>query len=76
MDGCEYSIEIIIITLKERMTEANTFGNKNTTAEKITQTMDNCNISLLNKYSILRRINACYLFRDKSRYLTPKEGWL
>ena len=26
------------------------------------------------KYNILQRMNVCYSFCDKNRYLTPKEG--
>ena len=39
MDGCEYSLEIIIVLLKERIAEINFFffGNKYTIAEKIAQ---------------------------------------
>ena len=36
MDGCKYFIEIIIITLKERIAGANFFGNKHSTAGRIT----------------------------------------
>ena len=35
IDGCEYSIEIITITLKENIAETKFFGNKYTTAEKL-----------------------------------------
>ena len=35
MDGCEYSIEIIIVPLKECKTEIKFFRNKQSTAERI-----------------------------------------
>ena len=53
MNGCEYSLEIIIVPLKERITETNFFGNKHTIAERIAQTMDDCKISRQNKYIML-----------------------
>ena len=40
MDGCAYSLQIIIVSLEERTTRTNFFGNKHTAAERITQTMD------------------------------------
>ena len=46
MDTCEYSLEIITVPLKERITGINFFfANKHTTAERITQTMDECKFS-------------------------------
>ena len=48
MDDCEHSLEIIIVPIKERITEINFFGNKHI-VEKIAQTMDDCNISCQNK---------------------------
>ena len=34
MDGCEYSIELIMVPLKERIAESNLFfGNKHLTAD-------------------------------------------
>ena len=49
IDECEYSLEIIIVPLKERINEMNFFWNKHIIVEKITQTMDGCNISCQNK---------------------------
>ena len=49
MDGCNYSIELINVPLKERPAGTNFFGNKHTTAERITQTMDDCKFSRQNK---------------------------
>ena len=67
MDGCENSIEIIIITLKECISKTNFFfGNKHTTAKKITQTIDECKICGQNKYSILQTIDDCHSFFDKN----------
>ena len=40
MDGCAYSLEIIIVPLEERTTRTNFFENKHTAAERITETMD------------------------------------
>ena len=53
MDGCENSLEIIIVPLNERITEINFFGNKQTIAEIIAQTLNDCKISRQDKYSIL-----------------------
>ena len=53
IDGWEYSLEIIIVPLKERITETNVFGSKYAIAERIAQTMDDCKVSRQNKYSIL-----------------------
>ena len=49
MDGCEYSIEVIIASLKERIARSNFFGNKHTTAERISATMDYFKFSCQNK---------------------------
>ena len=53
MDGCENSLEIIIVPLNERITEINFYGNKQTIAEIIAQTLNDCKISRQDKYSIL-----------------------
>ena len=53
MDGCQYSLEIIIVPQKERTVETNFFRNKHAIAEKKAQTMDDRKISRQNKYSIL-----------------------
>ena len=56
MDGYEYSIEIIISPLAERIARIKAFfGNKHTTADKNTQTMDDKinKFSYQNKYSTL-----------------------
>ena len=55
MDGYEYSIEIIISPLTERIARIKAFfRNKHTTADKNTQTMDDKKnkFSYQNKYSI------------------------
>ena len=39
MDGCECSIRIIIVPLKERIDETNYFGDTHTTAEIMTETI-------------------------------------
>ena len=72
MDCCEYSIELIIVPLKEHITRSNFFGNIHTTAEKITQAMDDCKFYCQNKYSTLQRMVDCYSFCDKNRIL---EWW-
>ena len=46
MDGCEYSVEVIIVPLKERMRETNFFLEINISG--IAQTMDDCKISCQN----------------------------
>ena len=53
MDGCGYSLEIIIVPLKERMTETNFLKNNYATTENIVRTIGDCKISRQNKYSIL-----------------------
>ena len=76
IDGCEYSIEIITITLKENIAETKFFGNKYTTAEKINLTKDDYKISRHNKYYILQSLDDCHSFCDKNRYVTSREWWL
>ena len=65
MDVCEYSIEMIIVRLKTAF-----FWKKHGTAERITQTMDDCNSSCQNKYSTLQRMDGYHSFYDKGRYTT------
>lgn len=55
MDFCDYSIDILIVRLKELIGRTN-FGNEHTAAEKITQTMKDCKFSCQNKYGPLQRI--------------------
>ena len=57
MDGCEYFIEIITVSLKDLIAAINYFENKLITAEKIIQTMDDCKFSCQNKYSTTQRID-------------------
>ena len=65
MGGCVHSIETIIVPLKDHITRTNFFGNKHTTAEKITQTMNDCKFSYQNKYSTLQRMDGCHFFCEK-----------
>ena len=68
MDGCENSAEIIIVPLKERIAGINFFfGDKHTTAERITQTMNDCKFSCQSKYSTLYKMDNCHSFHDKNR---------
>ena len=67
MDGCEYSIETIIVPLKERMAGTKIFGNKHTAAERITQTMEDCKFFRQNDYSTLQEMNHCHSFCDKKQ---------
>ena len=68
MDGCECSIKIMAVPLKECMAGTTFFGNKHTTAERIIQTMDGCKFSYQNKCSALQRMDDCHSFCDKTRY--------
>ena len=53
MDDFEYSLEIIIVPLKERIAETNFFFLETYYCWKdCAQAMDNCKISRQNKYSI------------------------
>ena len=55
-DGSKYPIEIIMVPLKERMNQAILELNiLLLTAERITQTIDDCKFSCQNKCSFLRR---------------------
>ena len=76
MDGCEYFIEIITVSLKDLIAAINYFENKLITAEKIIQTMDDCKFSCQNKYSTPQRIDDCRSFCDKNRYTTSRNEWL
>ena len=49
------------------------FVNKHTTAERITQTMDDCKFSCQNKYSTLKGIDD-FLRQKQMHYL--RDGWL
>ena len=63
MDGCKYSIETIMVPLKERTTRANCFFlNDHIAAERIAQTMNDCKFSCQNKYSTLQGIDDCHSF--------------
>ena len=75
MDGCEYSLEIIIVLLKEHITETNFFfGNKHIIAGRIAQTMDDCKISRQTKYIIFETMDDCYSFCDKNILLKRRDG--
>ena len=75
MDGCEYSIKIIIVPLKERM-EPVYVGDEHTTAERITLTKNDCKFSCQNKYSTFLRMDDCHSFYDKNRYSNYFKGWM
>ena len=51
------------------------YGNKNSTAARNTQTMDDCKFSYQNNCRALQRMDDCHSFRDKIRYTTFK-GWM
>ena len=87
MNGCDYSIKIILAPLKERITETNFFENIHTATERSTQTMDDCKISRQNKYSFFQKTDLFHnpgtngwlqLFRETSElnHSTRKNGWL
>ena len=65
MDGCNSFIEVIIVSFKECIIKLTFFGNKHTIVEKITETMDDCEISLQNKYCIIQRMDDCHSFCDR-----------
>ena len=58
MDACEYSMKIITVP----------------TAERITQTMDDCKFSCQNKYSTIQRTDECHSYCDKNSHTTSKVG--
>ena len=74
MNGCEYSMKIIKISIRARITGLTFLGNKHTATERITQTTDDYKISRKNNYSILRRMDDYY--SDKNGYPTSKEAFL
>ena len=78
MVGCEYSIKIIVVPFIniEYIAGTNFFGNKNTTAKRITQTMDHGKFFFQNKCSNLQRMDECHSYSDESRYITSRDGWL
>ena len=76
MNGYEYSIELAMVPLKDQIARINFFWEKHTTAERITQTMDDCKFSRQNKYSTLRRMDERYFFCDKNKYTKSRDGWL
>ena len=51
------------------------FGNKHTTNEKITQRMDDCNFSRLNKSNILQRMDDGHSSFSKNRSLQRTDGF-
>ena len=68
MDGCGDSIEVIAVPLKERI--AGTcffFGNKHPVAERISETMVDCQSSCRNKYITVQRMDDVHSFCDKNR---------
>ena len=76
MDDFEYSLEIIIVPLKERIAENNFFfGNKHTIAEKIVlkQWITARSPVKINTVSLKEWMTAT--ISVTSKYLTAKEGW-
>ena len=74
MDGCEHSIEIIRVTLKECIARTNFFWNILLLKELLQQWMT-ATFFCQNKYSTLL-MDDCHSFLDKNRYTTSKDGWL
>ena len=50
--------------------------SKKPTAERITQTMDDCKFSCQDEYSTIQRMDECHCYCDKNRYTTSRVGWL
>ena len=71
MDVCKYFIEMIAVRLKKRFL----FEKKHATAERITQTKDDCNSSCQSKYSTLQRMDGYHSFYDKGSYTASWDGW-
>ena len=65
MNDCEYSVEITIEPLKERIDRTNFCGNKYTTDERITQTMEECKFSCKKKSGTIQIMNDCNYFCGK-----------
>ena len=66
MDGCEYSIKIVLAPLKERIAGTNFFlRNKHTTDKRIAQTKDDCKFSCQDNYITIQRMDDCHSFHDK-----------
>ena len=76
INDCKYSIEIKIVPLKEHILEATLFGNKHTTAKKITQKTVDCKFSCQNKCNTFKRMDDCHSSCNTERYTTSRDGWL
>ena len=86
MNGCDYSIKIILAPLKERITETNFFENIHTATERSSKTMDDCKTSRQNKYIFFQKMDLFHnpgtngwlqLFHETSElnHSTRKNGW-
>ena len=73
MDDCEYSTEIIIVPLKERITRNNFFGNKHTTADRITQTLMTASSSVKIHSTLQRWMTAILSVTKQIHYF---KGWM
>ena len=60
----------------DRKKKKKVFGNKQNTAGRNTQAMDDCKFSYQNKYRTLQRMKDCHSFCDKKRSTTSSDGWL
>ena len=76
MDDCKFSIEIIILSLKERIPRIDNFRNKHTTGEIVTQTIDDRKISPQNKHRIFQRMDDCHSFYDRNKHSISKDRGL
>ena len=73
----EYSIKIIIVSLKELITRTNFFGHKHSTTERITQKMDDCKFSCQNINTVhFKEWMTAILSAKKNRYATSRDGLL
>ena len=66
-------MEIIIVPLKENSWSQPFFGNNLSTAEIITQAMDDFKFSYQNKYITYQRMTDFHSFCGKSRYATSTD---
>ena len=74
-NGCDSSLEMIIVPLTERIAGIDYFRKWTYYLERITQTMDDCKFFRQYKYSAREIIDDCLSFYDKNRYHTSDKPY-
>ena len=70
MDGCEFYWNDYSTSKRTHSWNRLVFGNKHTTLERVTQTMDDCRFFRQNKCSTHEIMDDCHSFCNKKRYDT------